>query len=223
VDNEYYSFNREDEIEISLSPYILKDQLPEVRCDKNPTAKIEPQSVEISPLKSNMRENFKYMRNKINNKANSNNNNNISPHGQILNVVSYFNSSQEDKLTAELNELRQKYQDLDSKIKLLQETKSDRRKPTTNKKNQVIDKLELAKDIQYLTFTQKKEMRSIIKEFIVIHNDGQFEFNMNTLPKFKLTLLRKYVDECIKENSRKDPNVIINVNSKKEIGGVNII
>ena len=107
----------------------------------------------------------------------------------------------------EFNELKNKYTKLEKELQVVKKNKvagtssAKKTRTTAAKKKKEIseeEKFKLVADINDLSLTDKKQMRVIIKDYITIFQDGQFNFNINTLPKDVLQELMKFVDKCLK-------------------------
>lgn len=61
-------------------------------------------------------------------------------------------------------------------------------------------KKELAEMILYLNLEQKKQLREIIKDYLVIYKDGIFEFNIDGLPDHIFKRLEDYTRSCLRQN-----------------------
>jgi hypothetical protein len=115
----------------------------------------------------------------------------------------------------EIKILHDKCSIMENEIKILHESKSDRRKINLNKSKRTIkkkeitigEKNELATNINTLTIAEKREMRSIIKDYITIYNEGQFEFNINCLPRDAYEGLKKYVENCMNKNKKENVKI----------------
>ncbi len=120
----------------------------------------------------------------------------------------------------EFNELKNKYTNLEKELQVVKKTKAaqtssvKKTRNTAPKKKEFSEeeKFKLVADINDLSLSDKKQMRVIIKDYITNFQDGQFNFNINTLPKDVLQELRKFVDKCLKS---KGGHVTIRTSAKK--------
>jgi hypothetical protein len=103
----------------------------------------------------------------------------------------------------EFQELKNKYSKLEKELEEVKKIKSSTSTTTnrnTRKKKEISEdeKLSLVAEINKLSLEDKKQMRVVIKDYIKIFSDGQFEFNINSLPRETFDELKKYVDNCLK-------------------------
>jgi hypothetical protein len=144
----------------------------------------------------------------------SNKKKNISLPSEIKSKGFRNNSSKKDDskiIMRELKELKEKYSNLENEIKNLKKnrdkkikTKGVKQEKKISRKKKITeeDKIQLVNNINKLNITEKKEMRVIVKDYITIYSDGQFQFNINCLPKETFYELKKYVEVCLNSRDR---------------------
>lgn len=122
------------------------------------------------------------------------------------------------KIFKEFQELKNKYSKLEKELQEVKKVKpssSTTKKRNPKKKREISEeeKLSLVTEINKLSLDDKKQMRVVIKDYIKIFNDGQFEFNINTLPRETFDKLKKYVENCLNPKVAK---CIVQTQTKEE-------
>jgi hypothetical protein len=130
---------------------------------------------------------------------------NIIPQAKKVNKDKKTINKNESSLSVELKSLKQKYAKLEKEFQNIKKTsrgamESRSRSGKQPRKLSEDIKHELVNKINKLTLEQKKLMRGIITQHYLTHYRDSFEFNINTLPRENFLKLKKYVEECIKQN-----------------------
>ncbi len=152
-----------------------------------------------------------------------------------LNLLPSDSSNYVDKqeILKDLSDLKEKFLLLEKELQILKNKKCH---ATTKKKNKEKnvgkstkhrkqisdeDKLEMVNNINKLSITQKKEMREIIKDYITVYSDGQFQFNINCLSKEKFFELKKYLENCLKSPNNEKYSLKLNTAKESKVDRIN--